>query len=243
MGPSTLSHPARVLAWSAVAALPALAALSPEGHPPAPDQANVVDAGSFVILRGTQAVGREEFTIRRGRASGGPGFTIAANASYPAQDPRVTVAAVVELGPDSLPAAVQLDVFGNGQRRVYALFGPRRLNIRVVRPNGETAREFPSSGRNFVADDSVLALYAIPPGSGEGTVQIVSPRQEQRAPGQLEDRGMRRTPVAGIARTLRLLVLETGDESRNLWYDEAGRLIKVDLPSRGITAERVERRP
>jgi hypothetical protein len=38
------------------------------------------------------------------------------------------------------------------------------------------------------------------------------------------------------------LVLTSGTDERHLWYDQEGRLMKVEIPAQDITAERVPRR-
>ncbi|GBD31193.1 hypothetical protein HRbin33_00141 [bacterium HR33] len=204
------------------------------------NEPQVLDSGRFTILRGGEIIGSEEFSLRRGRASGGEGFTLATTASYPPRGGGIALSPVVELGPDSLPVLVQFDVFGDGQRRIYARFGQRRLTLRIVRPGGEAAREYPSSGRNWVADDSVFGLYALPPKRAPGPVQLFNPRTERRVAGRLTDRGTGRVLVGGVAHTLQHLVLETENGLRHLWFDSSGRLMKVEIPAAGLTAERVE---
>ncbi len=199
-------------------------------------QGPIVDAGTFVISRSGAVVGREEFTVRRGRSTGWDGYTITSTVAYPPASPSVTLSPVVELGPDSIPVQVQFDVFGDGQSRVYARFGPRRVTLRVVRPGGESARELPATGREIVADDSVFALYTIPPPSG--AQQAVAPRSGARLPAAVLDRGTERTTLQGVARELRHLVLRLGSQERHLWYDQKGRLMKVEVPALGLIAER-----
>ncbi len=203
-------------------------------------ESQVLDSGRFTISKGSEVIGSEEFSLRRGRASGGEGFTLASTASYPPRGGGVALSPLVELGPDSLPVLMQFDVFGDGQRRIYARFGPRRLTLRIVRPGGEAAREYPSSGRNWVADDSVFALYALPPGRAPGSVNLVNPRGERQVAGQLTNRGTARVLVGALPHTLQHLVLETEAGPRHLWFDDSGRLMKVEIPAAGITAERVE---
>lgn len=210
------------------------------GAGPHSRESQVLDSGSFTISKGSEVIGSEEFSLRRGRASGGEGFTLAATASYPPRGGGVAFSPLVELGPDSLPVLVQFDVFGNGQRRIYGRFGPRRLTLRIVRPGGEAAREYRSSGRNWVVDDSVFALYALPPGRTPGPVNLVDPRSERQAAGRLADLGTDHVLVGSVPHTLQHLVLETEAGPRHLWFDGSGRLMKVEIPATGITAERVE---
>lgn len=197
-------------------------------------QGPVVDAGTLVISRGGVAVGREEFTVRRGTSSGPDGFTIATTARYSVLR-SIALSPVVELGPDTLPVQVQFDVFGDGQARVYVRFAPRRITVRVVRPSGESAWELPATGRTLVADDSVFGLYAIRP--APGPLQILTPRNGQRTPAELVRLGTERTTLQGVSHQLEHWVLR-GKDVRHLWYDQAGRLMRVELPGLSLTAER-----
>ncbi len=206
-----------------------------------PVQGPVLDAGTFVISRAGAVVGREEFTVRRGRSTAPDGYTITATAAYPPASPTVTLAPVLELGPDSLPVQVQFDVFGDGQARVYARFAPHRITLRVVRPGGESARELPATGRTLVVDDSVFALYAIRP--TPGLLQVMAPRTGARLSAELLERGTERTTLQGVTHPLAHWVLRLGPEERHLWYDEAGRLMRVDLPALSLSAERTSAAP
>lgn len=219
-----------------VLALTTLLAIVAQRAARAAPQGPVIDSGTLVISRGGQVVGREEFTVRRGRSSGPDGYTIASTVTYPPSSPTVTLAPVVELGPDSFPMQVQLDVYGDGQSRVYARFGPRRVTLRAVRPSGESARELPATGREIVADDSIFGIYALPP--ARRARQAVFARSGSRVPVELVDRGTERTTVQGVPRELRHEVLRLGTQEHHLWYDAEGRLMKVEVPALGLTAER-----
>lgn len=200
-------------------------------------QGPLLDAGTLLITRGGAPIGRENFTIRRGRSSGPDGYTIATTVLYPPAAPRMRLTPVVELGADSLPVQVQFDIFGDGQRRVYVQFGPRRITVRVVRPGGESARELPVTGREAVADDSVFALYALLPGGQP--FQVIQPRSADTRPARITEEGTGQTTLAGVAHELVHRILHLGAEERHLWFDRDGKLQKVEVPSAGVVAERV----
>src|SRR3990172_11297621 len=134
-GCSAMNAPKVALVLGALMAVPTTPTI-----PTIPPQGPVLDAGTLVISRSGMVVGREEFTVRRGRSSGPDGYTITSTVTYPPTSPTVTFSPVVELGPDSIPVQVQFDIYGDGQSRVYVRFGPRRMTLRVVRPGGESAR-------------------------------------------------------------------------------------------------------
>ena len=216
----------------------ALMLLAALGLPGASGRAQTVDAGTLVILSGATVVGREEFTVRRGQTAG-PGFTITTRAWYPAARPAVTLTIALELGADSLPTAMQLDVTGPDERRVYVVFGPRRVTVRSVRPNREAAREYPGGGRYLVADDSAFALHALVPRGG-GEFAAMAPRADRREPATAIWAGTERTLVGGVAHTLERVTLRQGSRVRHLWYDGAGRLMKAEDTGAGLVAERQE---
>ncbi len=204
-------------------------------------QGPLLDAGTFIISHRGTAVGRESFTLRSGRAGEPGGYTLSSSATYLKGDAQATLSPVVEWGSDSLPLQVQFDVFGDGQSRVYLRFGPRRVSVRLVRPGGESARELPAAGNELVVDDSVFALHALPP--GRAAAQAIFARTGTRLAARLEDRGLDQTTLRGVVHRLRHLVLTVGQQERHLWYDERGRLMRVDIPALELTAERAPGTP
>jgi hypothetical protein len=206
-------------------------------------RAQLLDEATLLVRRGDIVLGREDFSVSRTNLSDGRvGFRVAVVASYPERRAGITLRPLVELGADSLPRTVQLDVANGGNRRILAEFGRRRITIRAISPQGESAREYPAVGRVMVVDDSVLALYALPPGTGAGPVRLVAPRQRAFADFQLANRGMEESAVAGETYLMLHLVLMSDTEERHLWYHEDGRLMKVEIPAQEVTAERAERR-
>jgi hypothetical protein len=214
----------------ALVAVGALATTSP---------AQTVDAGELVILSGTTVVGHEEFAVRRGR-SAGTGLTVTTTAFYPAARPVVTISAALELGPDSLPAAAQFDVTGPDQRRVYVVLGSRRVTVRTVRPRAEAAREYPSATPYLLLDDSVFAFHALLPRTAAGAAAVLAPRHERRDTGSVTWEGSDRTQLGGVVHTLTRVTIRMGARTRTVWYDGAGRLMKVEDQYTGLVAERQE---
>lgn len=204
-----------------------------------PTVAQVVDGGTLVILSGGEVVGREEFTVRRGRTTG-PGHTISTTAWYPATHATITLSFELELGADSVPTAVQLEVTGPDPYRLYAAMGTRRVTIRTVRPGREAARELPGAERHVVLDDSVFALQALLPRDGTPGFAGVVPRRDQRARAQVTWVGEARTEIGGVVHALQQVTLRLNGRIRHLWYDQGGRLMKAEDAGTGLVAERRE---
>jgi hypothetical protein len=200
-------------------------------------QQRTLDQGTLLVTRGAAPISREEFTVQAGRPGAPDGYTISARV-WRLDRPGPVFRPQVELGPDSQPAAAQFDVSGDESRRIVAQVGNRRLTVRALTQSGESIREFPAADRMLVADDSALALYAVPPGREQGVVAIVWLRSGRRETWQLEDRGRTLLTIGAAQRPAHHLVLTRGSGERHLWYDDAGRLQRVEIPADTITAVR-----
>jgi hypothetical protein len=115
--------------------------------------------------------------------------------------------------------------------------------VRLVARATERAREFPTGQRAVVLDDSVFALYLFAAwrgGAEPASLTAIFPRGLRRAGVQVQDLGQASTTVnRDSARLRHLTVSGEGQETVHLWLDGSGRLIKVDIPSRHLTAERL----
>jgi hypothetical protein len=101
--------------------------------------------------------------------------------------------------------------------RVVASFGSRRITVRLASDGTEVAREYPGGSRT-----------------------IVEPGASGRRAGTLEDRGQDHLPgVRGGP--VRHMALTSGADVVDLWYDAAGRLLRIAIPGKDLTAERAFR--
>jgi hypothetical protein len=206
-----------------------------------PSQQRVLDSGTLLVSHAGAIIGKEEFVVRAGRAAGDRGWTIAARIFHPAGRPQHNLAAVLELAADSQPASLPIDQLDPKSSQVYAELVPRRVSIRTVREAHESVRQYPAPGRPWLTDDSVFSLHAIPPAGSAGPVLLLSPRTGLRMSATWSDRGVEVTEVNGEAVSLRH-ILVSGIAPRDLWYDDRGRLIKVEVPTLGLTAVRARER-
>jgi hypothetical protein len=213
--------------------------LSPLAASAAAAQDRVLDRGTLSIMQGDRVVGYEEFVVHRGRRSGATdGYTISSTARYPADRPTRSITAVVELGPDSLPAATALEAEDGELQRVLMVFAPRRVTVRRKTRGGESAREFPGGGTHLILCDSLFGYHAIAPGSRGEPVRSITLRGGERSPADVTDHGVEPTPVGTEQLPLRRIGIAVEGRTRYLWYDQAGRLIKLAIPHRGLTALR-----
>lgn len=192
-------------------------------------QARDRDAGTFIVSVNGTVVGREEFSIRNGRAASRDGFTVTSR-RLSADGGAVTLLATTELGADSLPVSAQLAEPGV-ERRTLIQVSPRRITVRTVTPAGESVREYRGGAPVLLADHEALAWFAMAPRLGGGAVTVLWPRGDRREIWEIEDRGVGTD-------SLRHMVLGTAPGEHHLWYDDAGRLRKVENPATGLQAVR-----
>ncbi|HXG96408.1 MAG TPA: hypothetical protein VNJ06_04760 [Gemmatimonadales bacterium] len=220
-----------------IASLVALALLQAPG--------TAVDEGVLVVRVDTQEVARESFRLNRGRLSRGePGWTLATTIRYDRARPVVVLAPILEVNGDTMPAALQYDVADPRQpSRILGELGRGRFTVRLLARATERAREFPTGQRAVVLDDSVFAPYVFAAWratSEPGTLTAIFPRALRRDVIQIRDLGQASTTLNhDPARLRHITVGGEGQETIHLWLDESGRLMKVEIPARHLSAERL----
>jgi hypothetical protein len=206
----------------------------------------VIDQGVLVVRRDSQEVARETFHLlerRPGDSTGG--WLLDASARWSAPLGLHTVLApVLELAPDSTPAALVYDVSANGRsQHITGQPGPGRFTLRYVAPGVERARELPAGPHMVVTDDSVFSLFLIVAWQARGTPTTVTafePRRASRVTLTVSDLGVAPTTLNRDPATLRHVVITGGPLGPvHVWLDRHGRLMKVELPDQELRAERL----
>ncbi|SRR3954469_10892937 len=204
-----------------------------------------VDEGVFVVRQDTLEVARESFRLSVGRVTaGGTGWSLATTVRYDRARPVIVLAPILEVNGDTMPVTLQYDVADPRQpSRVLGQLGRGRFTVRYVTRETERAREFATGNRALVLDDSVFALYLFAGwiASTESTaLTAIIPRSLRREDIQVQDHGVSPTTLNhDPARLRHVIVTREGGQSVHLWLDTAGRLMKVEIPSTHVTAERL----
>ncbi len=203
-----------------------------------------LDEGTFVVREDTLEVARESFRLIHGRlARGGVGWTLATTIRYDRTRPVVVLAPILDVSADTLPATLQYDVADPRQPvRILGELGRGRFTVRFVARATERAREFPAGGRPVVLDDSVFALYLFAAwrAAGQpGQLTAIVPRGLRRETVEIQDQGLAPTTLNRSPVTLRHITVTGGpNQVVHLWLDTNARLMKVEIPSRRLSAER-----
>jgi len=204
-----------------------------------------MDEGVLVVRVDTLEVARESFRLSHGRLSRGePGWTLATTIRYDRARPVIVLAPILEVNADTMPATLQYDVADPRQpSRILGELGRGRFTVRLVARATERAREFPTGQRAVVLDDSVFAPYVFAAwraSSDPASLTAIFPRGLRREAVQISDLGIASTTLnRDPARLRHITVGVEGQDTVSLWVDEAGRLMKVEIPSRHLSAERL----
>src|SRR5712671_3578257 len=204
-----------------------------------------VDEGVLVIRVDTVEVARESFRLSHGRLSRGDiGWTLATTVRYDRARPVIVLSPILEVNSDTMPSTLQYDVADPRQpSRILGELGRGRFTVRLVARATERAREFPTGQRAVVLDDSVFGLYVFAAWRAASTsvsLTAIFPRGLRREVVQVRDLGPASTTLNRDPARLRHITLDIeGQDTVNLWLDDSGRLMKVEIPSRRLTIERL----
>ena len=204
-----------------------------------------LDEGVLVVRADTLEVARESFRLSHGRLSRGEdGWTLATTIRYDRARPVIVLAPILEVNGDTMPATLQYDVADPRQpSRILGELGRGRLTVRLVARATERAREFATGPRAVVLDDSVFAPYVFAAwraASEASELTAIYPRALRRETVQIRDLGLASTTLNHDPAHLRHITVD-GEPSGTVqvWLDERGRLMKVEIPGRRLVAERL----
>jgi len=205
---------------------------------PAAAQVAVVDEGSFTISHNGTRIGREEFAIRRTPNPGGD--VLVANATVVYTDRRLSPALQTDAAGAPLRYQVEVSAGADVHERLQGRVGRGRFSAQLRTPRGESAREYVVADGALILDDDVFHQYYFLARAGRtGSVPVVVPRRNVQVTMRVDNEGADMVAISGdrVAAT-RYVMTEPDGAARRIWVDAQGRVLKVTLESRGITATR-----
>ena len=205
---------------------------------PVAAQVAVVDEGSFTISHQGTRIGREEFAIRRTPNPGGD--VLVANATVVYTDRRLSPALQTDAAGAPLRYQVEVSAGADIQERLQGRVGRGRFSAQLRTPRGESAREYVVADGALILDDDVFHQYYFVARAGRtGAVPVVVPRRNVQLTMRLENEGADVVAIGGIRLSAtRYVMTEPDGATRRIWVDAQGRVLKVTLDARGITATR-----
>jgi len=201
-------------------------------------QGDPVDEGTFVVTRHGAVVGKEAFRILR---SSGNGQLYSSTAQCAWGDRRISPTLSADGTGVPLLYRVEVKNGGDVEERLQASGRPGRLHAVLQTRTGESSKEYVvASGAVLLDDDVFHQHFFVPLARRSGAVTVVVPRRSSQVRAPVEDRGSEKIRIDGREVSAIHWVIPRPAGARDLWFDDAGRLPKVAVPSRGLTALREE---
>ena len=210
---------------------------------PALGQNVSLDEGAFRLLVNGEEVGREEFSIRRTGIGDQARVILQGTVEMEVQTGQLTLAPAMEAGGENLGvSAYQIKVSGAETTDIYVILSGSRYQSRVISSAGEQLREFRAGPGSVLLDQDVAHQnYLLSPfleAASSVSLTVLTPRAGRQTRMTLTFVGEEEIPV-GRAQVLgRRFHVEGGQETRDVWFDEQGRILRVEVPSLGYVAER-----
>lgn len=202
-----------------------------------------IDEGAFRLSLDGEIVGREEFSIRRAGAGENARVILRGAVELDAPGGHRSLAPALEArGSDLAVTAYQVKASGMEATEVYLTRSDRRFTAKIITSQGEELREFRAGPGSVLLDQQVAHQYYLlsPLLDREGavSVSILSPRDGRQVRGTLTHVGDEETRVGTELVTASHHRLEVGSETRHIWFDDQGRVLRVEIPARDYVAER-----
>lgn len=209
---------------------------------PAQAQSVAVDEGVFRITVDGTAAGTETFSIRR--SGSGAEAQVIASAEIQMQVPagRVDLRPALQAsGGEMAVSAYQIKVSGDRQEEIYVTLGERRFLTKILSERGEQEREYRANPGTLLLDTGVAHQYfflsqRLP--SGSGTVPVIVPREGRQFEMRVTLVGEEQIDIGGSSIASRHLRLEGNQETRELWVDAQGRVLRLEHAGSGYVALR-----
>jgi hypothetical protein len=215
-------------------------------HAPVSAQNVTLDEGAFSVSLADGATGTETFTIRQ--AGAGPDARVIAQAKIEWTLPSGTrtVVPLLEARGGGL-YAYQVEVSGDTREEIYVRAEGRRFVANVRSDEGEQQREFRARPGSVLLERGVAHQYFVPArgvlavlaaGLDLGPIPVLTPLAGELNPFELSMGDVETLRIGGQPIEAHHLSLVNGDDRREVWFDQEGRVLRVEVPASGYVAER-----
>ena len=223
-----------------VSAIVAFALVSPHG---AASQSTLVDEGTFEISVAGSPAGSERFSIRSSETPQGSQLIATAEITLREDGMEVQLRPALQLaGGDMAVTAYQIKISGGRNEEVFVTATDGRFLTRSLSDRGERERELRAVAGTVLIDLGVAHHYHFlvnPVGGRRGEVTLIVPREGRQHELALSEVGPESIDISGRSVSAVHLRLGAGPDTREIWVDGAGRVLRVDHPATGYSAVRV----
>lgn len=219
------------------AALVALAATSgPSGSLVA--QNVTLDEGRFALFLDGRDAGSESFSIHRVGMGADARILATATVSVDGVQMRPTL----EARPDFSVSSYQNELTGGRTADLSVVLNGNRYVSRMSSPEGEVQREYRASGRTAVLEDFVSHQYYFVArfvDDGPGPIVVLMPAAGEQARLEVVSSEAEPFRLGDQQLQARHVRLQGGGAIRDVWIDDQGRVLRVEIPARSFRAERL----
>lgn len=218
--------------------LSALGLLAAGAAFPVHGQVVPLDDAVFVLHRQGVVVGEEHVTLHR--MGLGQAARIIGQSEVRMQD-GTEMRPRVEASPEMRPTTYQNKFTGPESGEVILSRSGRRLVARTQTATGESQREFRVSDRTVILEPEVVLLYyLIRPWAETPDIEITAldPRTGAQQSLMVRVAGIERLRLGRMTVEAQHIRLEGGEQVRDVWFDEEGRILRVEIAAVGFVAER-----
>lgn len=208
----------------------------------AESQSVTLDEGTMRIFIDGGQVGTETFAIRRAGSGADAQVIATAEIQMDVPEGRVDLRPALQAsGSEMAVSAYQIRVTGHRQEEIRVELGDRRYRTRISSERGEQEREHRATPGTILLDTDVAHQYYFVTsriGPEGGSVPVIVPREGQQFNLSVTLLGDAQIQIGGQNTTARHYRLEGNGETRELWVDGEGRVLRLEFTERGYMAER-----
>lgn len=197
-----------------------------------------LDEGRFALFVDGRESGSEAFSIHRVGMGDDARILATATVSVDGIQMRPTL----EARPDFVVTSYQNELTGTRSADLSVVLNGTRYVSRMNSPDGELQREYRASARTAVLEDRVSHQYYFVArfvDGGSGPIVVLMPADGEQA--RLEVVSIETEPFRLGDQQLqaRHVRLQGGGAVHDVWIDDQGRVLRVEIPARGFRAERL----
>jgi hypothetical protein len=205
-------------------------------------QTTVLDEGSFRISVNGAEVGTETFSIRQNGTGAGAVIVaegrITMDGGRGGEESRSRLSSTASLKPSDYLLRVE----GGEPQTVQGSLRGNRFTAQISSPAGERMREYAAAEGAVLVDEGFAHHYyflARQMGGSPVQVPLIIPRESRQVAAQVTPRGTDRIQIEGRMLEARLFTVQPlGGTERQVWSDERGRILRVEITARGFVAQR-----
>jgi len=204
----------------------------------------LVDQNAFQIYVNGEVVGREEFSIRQIGPSGQQRIILRGTVTLNSPEGALNLVPAMDVQGETLGVSTyQIKVSGKETTDIFVNVSGNRYLARIVSSAGERLREFRAGPGSVLLDEGVVhhhhLLNPFLEDASSVSLTVLTPRAGQQTRMTLSLVGEEEIRVGGVlVSDARRFHLEGGDHPRDIWFDNQGRILRLEIPSRGLVAER-----